>query len=58
MTASVTIAGGGLAGLAAALRLAERGYAVKLYERAGVLGGNHASRPARARHQHDGYPHK
>jgi len=28
----VTIAGGGVGGLTAALRLAERGYRVKLYE--------------------------
>ena len=57
MTASVTIAGGGLAGLTAALRLAERGYGVKLYERAGILGGNLASRPAAAGLQLDVYPH-
>ena len=57
VTASVTIAGGGLAGLTAALRLAERGYRVKLYERAGMLGGNLASRPAGAGLQLDVYPH-
>jgi hypothetical protein len=57
VSASVTIAGGGLAGLTAALRLAERGYAVKLYERAGVLGGDLASRPARPGLQLDVYPH-
>ena len=57
MTATVTIAGGGLAGFTAALRLAERGYGVKLYERAGILGGNLASRPAAAGLQLDVYPH-
>jgi len=30
--ASVTVVGGGIAGLSAALRLAEQGYSVKLYE--------------------------
>ena len=39
----VTVAGGGLAGLTAALRLAERGYRVKLYEQKSMLGGNLAS---------------
>ena len=44
----VTIAGGGLAGLTAALRLAERGYRVKLYEQKPILGGVLASRPVGA----------
>ena len=33
----VTVAGGGLAGLTAALRLAERGYRVRLYEQKSML---------------------
>jgi phytoene dehydrogenase-like protein len=41
----VTVAGGGLAGLTAALRLAQRGYRVKLYEKKPMLGGDLASRP-------------
>lgn len=39
MTARTAIVGGGLAGLAAALRLAERGVPVTLYEAAEDLGG-------------------
>jgi uncharacterized protein with NAD-binding domain and iron-sulfur cluster len=42
----VTIAGGGLAGLTAALRLAERGYRVKVFEQKPTLGGNLGSRSA------------
>lgn len=54
----VAVAGGGMAGLAAAWRLAQRGYAVTLYEEKPWLGGNAGS------HQdpdssvyHDVYPH-
>jgi hypothetical protein len=54
---SVTIAGAGLAGLTAALRLAERGYAVKLYERKPILGGNLGSRPTADGGYLDVYPH-
>ncbi|MBI2819109.1 MAG: FAD-dependent oxidoreductase [Acidobacteria bacterium] len=39
----VAILGGGLAGMAAALRLSEAGYAVKLIERRPVLGGRASS---------------
>ena len=53
----VTIAGGGLAGLTAALRLAERGYRVKLYEQKPMLGGDLASRPAADGVELDVYPH-
>ena len=53
----VTVAGGGLAGLTAALRLAERGYRVKLYEQKSVLGGDLASRPAADGVELDVYPH-
>jgi Flavin containing amine oxidoreductase len=53
----VTIAGAGLAGLTAALRLAERGYRVKLYEQKSMLGGNLASRPAADGVDLDVYPH-
>ena len=52
----VTVAGGGLAGLTAALRLAERGYQVKLYEQKPWLGGDLASRPAPGV-ELDVYPH-
>jgi hypothetical protein len=52
----VTIAGGGLAGLTAGLRLAERGYQVKLYEQKPWLGGDLASRPAPGI-ELDVYPH-
>lgn len=40
------VVGSGLAGLTVALRLAERGYRVKVYEQKSILGGNPASRPA------------
>jgi len=53
----VTIAGGGLAGLTAALRLAERGCRVKLYEQKTWLGGNLASRPTADGARVDVYPH-
>src|SRR5947209_617442 len=54
---TVTVAGGGIAGLTAALRLAERGYGVKLYEQKPVLGGNLASRRAAGGVHLDVYPH-
>lgn len=57
MTAQVTVAGGGLAGLTVALRLAERGHKVKLYESKSMLGGNLGSRHVRDRVQLDVYPH-
>src|SRR4051794_19718918 len=53
----VAIAGGGLAGMAAALRLAPRGYRVKLYEQKSMLGGNLASRPTHGGGDPDVYPH-
>jgi hypothetical protein len=54
---SVTIAGGGLAGMTAALRLAERGCEVKLYEQKTMLGGNLASRTLLDGPMLDVYPH-
>ena len=56
-TPRVTVAGAGLAGITAALRLAERGYQVTLYEQKPVLGGNLASRPAADGVELDVYPH-
>jgi isorenieratene synthase len=53
----VTIAGGGIAGASAALRLAQRGFRVKLYERGDRLGGNLGSRPAGEGLTLDVYPH-
>jgi uncharacterized protein with NAD-binding domain and iron-sulfur cluster len=53
----VTIAGGGIAGITAALRLAERGYSVTLYEEKGFLGGNLASRDLGDGTSIDVYPH-
>jgi len=53
----VTVAGGGLAGMTAALRLAERGYRVKLYEQKSMLGGDLASRPSADGVELDVYPH-
>lgn len=53
----VTIAGGGIAGLTAALRLAERGYQVKVYEQNSMLGGDLGSRTAPNGVKHDVYPH-
>ena len=53
----VTVAGGGLAGITAALRLAQRGYEVNLYEQKAMLGGNAASRPTRGGVDLDVYPH-
>lgn len=55
--ARVTIAGGGLAGMTAALRLAERGYRVKLYEQKPTLGGDLGSRPGPDGVELDVYPH-
>ena len=53
----VTVAGGGLAGMTAAYRLAQRGYDVKLYEQKPYLGGNLASRPEAGGVALDVYPH-
>ena len=53
----VTVAGGGLAGLTAALRLAQRGYRVKLYEQKAILGGDLGSRPVGEGVDLDVYPH-
>lgn len=53
----VTIAGGGLAGLTAALRLAQRGYRITLYERKSWVGGNLGSRRRPDGELLDVYPH-
>jgi len=52
----VAVAGAGIAGLTAALRLSQRGYKVTLYEEKAVLGGNLASN-FRNGIYHDVYPH-
>src|SRR5215813_13863261 len=48
----VAIAGAGIAGLTAALRLAQRGYKVTLYEANPFLGGNLSA------HEHNGIYHE
>lgn len=54
----VAIAGGGISGMAAALRLAQRGYAVTLYEAKPWLGGNMSSqRDPGSDVYHDVFPH-
>jgi hypothetical protein len=53
----VTIAGGGIAGLTAALRLAQRGYEVTVYEQKSYLGGDLGSRPGPDGVDLDVYPH-
>ncbi|HEX4718867.1 MAG TPA: FAD-dependent oxidoreductase [Thermoleophilaceae bacterium] len=53
----VAVVGGGLAGITAALRLAQRHYDVTLYEQKPVLGGNLASRPTDFGVDLDVYPH-
>ena len=52
----VTVVGAGIAGLSAALRLAERGFPVKVYERGARLGGDLGSRTVGGA-QLDVYPH-
>jgi hypothetical protein len=54
---AVTIAGGGLSGLAAALQLAQRGYQITLYEQKSLLGGNLGSRRQPDGEYLDVYPH-
>jgi NAD(P)-binding Rossmann-like domain len=53
----VTIAGGGMAGLTAALRLAQRGYRVTVYEQKQTIGGNLGSRDVGRGVHLDVYPH-
>ena len=52
----VAVVGGGLAGLAAALRLAQRGFAVTVYESQHTLGGNLSANEVNGVF-HDVYPH-
>jgi predicted NAD/FAD-dependent oxidoreductase len=54
--ARVAVVGGGLAGLTAALRLAQRGFAVTVYEAKPTLGGNFSSDEVGGVY-HDVYPH-
>ncbi len=53
----VTVVGGGISGLTVALRLAERGYDVTLYEAKAELGGNLGSRQQTKGPALDVYPH-
>ena len=53
----VAVVGAGMAGLSAAVRLAERGYRVTLYEQKSMLGGNLGSRATPDRKHLDIYPH-
>lgn len=53
----MTVVGGGLAGLTAALRLAERGCQVRLFEIKEMLGGNLATRTLQGGGEIDVYPH-
>ncbi len=53
----VAVVGGGIAGMTCALRLAQRGYQVTLYESAPMLGGNASSEPGSGGMYYDVYPH-
>jgi phytoene dehydrogenase-like protein len=53
----VTIVGGGIAGLTAALYLAREGCEVTVYEQKSMLGGNLATRNVAAGGRLDVYPH-
>jgi uncharacterized protein with NAD-binding domain and iron-sulfur cluster len=55
MAERATVVGGGLAGMAAALRLAERGYDVGLYEASDRLGGKAGSHYIQGRWVDHGY---
>ena len=54
---NVAVVGGGVAGMACALRLAQRGYEVTLYELAPMLGGNASSERSSRGPYYDVYPH-
>lgn len=53
----VTVVGGGIAGITAALRLAQRGYRVTLYEQQSFLGGNLSAHQGSSGLYHDVYSH-
>ncbi len=53
----MAVVGGGVAGMACALRLAQRGYEVTLYESAPMLGGNASSERSSRGPYYDVYPH-
>ena len=52
----IAIVGGGIAGLTAALRLAERGFSVTIFEKGPLMGGN-LSAVQRNGVYYDVYPH-
>ncbi len=52
----MTIIGGGIAGLTAALRLVERGYVVEIFEKGPLMGGN-LSAVIHGEDYYDVYPH-
>ncbi len=57
---SVAVVGGGLAGLTAALRLAQSGFAVTIYEAKPTVGGNLSANEVKVKDTdvfHDVYPH-
>jgi flavin-dependent amine oxidoreductase len=53
----VAVVGGGIAGLTAALRLAQNGCKVTVYEKNATVGGNLGSDPDPQGSYHDVYPH-
>ena len=53
----VAVVGGGIAGLTAALRLAQNGRKVTVYERAALAGGNLGGELGPGKIYHDVYPH-
>lgn len=55
MTQTVTIVGGGLAGMVAAIRLRQRGFSVKIFEASHRLGGKAGADPRGGDHDEHGW---